>query len=87
MNLEIRGDILCNELDDVDWDEMVSTVMFGDDQLALAEFLNVPPFLLEHGKLFSLWVKCTYEFDGESYSVGDEADVEDAMYQYAEQYD
>ena len=28
------GDILCNELDDVDWDEMSSTVMFGDGSIS-----------------------------------------------------
>ena len=77
------GDILCNELDDVDWDEMASTVMFGDDQLALAEFLNVPPFLLEVLEYSQYGLKI-YEFDGDSYAVGDDADVEDAMYQYAE---
>ena len=77
------GDILCNELDDVDWDEMASTVMFGDDLLALAEFLNVPPFLLEQAS-YSQYGLNVYEFDGDSYAVGDDADVEDAMYQYAE---
>lgn len=77
------GDIVCNELDDVDWDEMVSTIMFGDDQLALAEFLNVPPFLLEKAT-YSQYGLNVYEFDGESYAVGDEGEVDDAMHQYAE---
>ena len=27
-----EGDIVCNDLDDVDWDEMSSTVEFDDDQ-------------------------------------------------------
>ena len=75
--------IVCNELDDVDWDEMASTVMFDDYQLALAEFLNVPPFLLDQAS-YSQYGLNVYEFDGDSYAVGDDADVEDAMYQYAE---
>ena len=78
-----EGDIVCNNLDDVDWDEMTSTGVFGDDQLALAEFLNVPPFLLEQAT-YSQYGLNVYEFDGDSYAVGDDADVEDAMYQYAE---
>ena len=74
-------------LDDVDWDEMTSTIMYGDDQLALAEFLNVPPISFGSGNLFSLWVKYVYEFDGDSYAVGDDVDVEDAMYQLCGEYD
>ena len=76
--------LVCNDLDDVDWDEMVSTAMFGDDQLALAEFLNVPPFLLERTD-YSHYGLNIYEFDGDTYAVGDESDADDAMYQYAEQ--
>jgi len=76
--------LVCNDLDDVDWDEMVNTDMFGDDQLALAEFLNVPPFLLEI-TTYSHYGLNVYEFDGDTYAVGDESDVDDAMYQYAEQ--
>ena len=79
-----EGDIVCNNLDDVDWDEMTNTSMLDDEQLALAEFLNIPPFLLDEGS-YSHYGLNTYEFDSDSYSVGDEASVEDAMYQYAEQ--
>ena len=70
-------------LDDVDWDEMTSTIMYGDDQLALSAFLHIPPFLLEEGS-YSHYGLNIYEFDGDSYAVGDDADVEDAMYKYAE---
>jgi hypothetical protein len=79
-----EGDIVCNNLDDVDWDEMTNTSMIDDEQLALAEFLNIPPFLLDQAS-YSHHGLNTYEFDGDTYSVGDEADVEDAMYRYAEQ--
>jgi len=75
--------LVCNDLDDVDWDEMVNTDMFGDDQLALAEFLNVPPFLLEI-TTYSHYGLNVYEFDGDTYAVGDESDADDAMYQYSE---
>jgi predicted nucleic acid-binding Zn-ribbon protein len=76
--------LVCNDIDDVDWDEMVSTDMFGDDQLALAEFLNVPPFLLGIAD-YSHYGLMVYEFDGDTYAVGDESDADDAMYQYSEQ--
>ena len=78
-----EGDIVCNNLDDVDWDEMTNTAMIDDEQLALAEFLNIPPFLLDQAS-YSQYGLNVYEFDGDSYAVGDDADVEDAMYQYAE---
>jgi len=78
-----EGDIVCNNLDDVDWDEMTNTSMIDDEQLALAEFLNIPPFLLDQAS-YSQYGLNVYEFDGDSYAVGDDADVEDAMYQYAE---
>ena len=77
------GDIICNDLEDVDWDEMRSTLMFDDSQLALAEFLTIPPFLLE-GVSYDHYGLKVYEFDGDSYAVGDEPDVDDAMHQYAE---
>ena len=79
-----EGDIVCNDLDDVDWDEMSSTVEFDDDQLALAEWIEIPPFLLEK-QTYQHYGLNTYEFDGDTYAVGDESDVDDAMYQYAEQ--
>ena len=78
-----EGDIICNNLDDVDWDEMTNTSMVDDEQLALAEFLNVPPFLLESTS-YSHYGLNIYEFDGDSYAVGDDSDVDDAMYVYAE---
>ena len=78
-----EGDIVCNNLDDVDWDEMTNTAMLDNEQLALAEFLNIPPFLLDQAS-YSQYGLNVYEFDGDSYAVGDDVDVEDAMYQYAE---
>ena len=79
-----EGDIVCNDLEDVDWGEMTNTIMVDDDQLALAEWIEIPPFLLQR-QPYQHYGLNTYEFDGEEYSVGDDPDVEDAMYQYAEQ--
>ena len=78
-----EGDVICNDLDDVDWDEMRSTIMFDDSQLALAEFLTIPPFLLDRTD-YSHYGLMVYEFDGDTYAVGDDADVDEAMYQYSE---
>ena len=77
------GEVVCNDLDDVNWAEMTSTVMFDGDQLALAEYLGVPPFLLERLD-YSHYGLPIYEFDGDSYAIGDDTEVDDAMYQYSE---
>jgi hypothetical protein len=75
--------VVCNDLDDVNWAEMTSTVMFDVDQLALAEYLGIPPFLLERLD-YSHYGLPIYEFDGGTYAIGDDTEVDEAMYQYAE---
>lgn len=77
------GEVVCHDLDDVNWDNLTDTRIIPYDQLALSEFLNIPPFLLGEKK-HSYYGLNMYEFDGDEYAVGDDTEVEVAMYKYSE---
>lgn len=78
-----EGDIICNDLDGVDTGEMINTANYDNEKLALSKFLDIPPFLLVRQN-YSHYGLNVYDFDGDSYSVGDNEDVEDAAYQLSE---
>ena len=86
-NEEIRKeiDIVCDNLDDVDFDKMESVDNVDNEQLALSRFLDVYPFVLGLTR-YSQYGLNVYEFDGDTYAVGDEDEVQDAMYQVSEMF-
>ena len=56
---------------------------FDDKVLALSAELGEPPFVIEDGG-WGHYGLDTYEVDGDTYAVGDEDDMENAMEEYAE---
>ena len=56
---------------------------FDDKILALSAELGEPPFVIEDGG-WSHYGLDTYEVDGDTYAVGDEDEMDDAMLEYAE---
>tara|TARA_Y100000589_G_scaffold72528_2_gene65380 strand:- start:3551 stop:4714 length:1164 start_codon:yes stop_codon:yes gene_type:complete len=58
---------------------------FDDKQLALSEFFDLPPFLIEEGG-YSHYGLDQYENedDGGTYAIGDEDEMDDAMDEYAQ---
>ena len=57
---------------------------FDDKILALSAELGEPPFIIEEGDGWRHYGLDTYEVEGDTYAVGDEDDMDNAMEEYAQ---
>ena len=78
------GEIVCNDLNDVDWDKMTDISGVDHTILALSKFLEIPPFLIEELKYthYGLIVYSNIS-ENEEYVVGTEYEIDVAMHNYA----
>jgi hypothetical protein len=80
------GEIVCNDLNDVDWDKMTDISGIDHTLLALSKFLEIQPFLIEELKYkhYGLIVYTNIS-ENEEYIVGTEYEADEAMHQYADE--
>jgi len=78
------GEIVCNDLNDVDWGKMTDISGLDHTILALSKFLEIPPFLIEELKYthYGLIVYSNIS-ENEEYVVGTEFEIDEAMHNYA----
>jgi hypothetical protein len=78
------GEIVCNDLNDVDWDKMTDISGVDHTILALSKFLEIPPFLIEELNYthYGLIVYSNIS-ENEEYVVGTEYEIDVAMHNYA----
>jgi len=76
-----------DDMSDEDFDDMTNIEDIDDKVMALSLNLNVPPILLEEGKYSHYGLELYRNVDDDkSYAIGDDAEAQDAMREYFEDY-